>query len=135
MQSRVEQADANHERLFNCAQSVACAYADLVDSDRTLVFRLAEGLGAGLGGRKGTCGALLGACAVAGLANSDGNTEAPASKKTTYQIASRIYDRFEGEVGSTICEVIRNEGGEPLTSCEECVRIAARIVEEELFSE
>ena len=135
MESRAEQVIAFHDRTYNCAQSVACTYTDLVNADQATVFRLCEAYGGGLGCGMATCGALLGAAAVAGLANSDGNLEQPASKRSTYAIVSRMYERFEQAVGSTVCREIRGlETGTPLVTCGEAMRAASRIVEEELFS-
>ena len=135
MESRIDQTTVLHDRGYNCAQSVACAYADLVGADLPTVFRLCEAYGLGVGCKKGTCGALLGACAVAGLANSDGNLEQPASKRSTYAISARIFERFEQAVGSTVCGDIRGEdAGQPLMPCGDAIATAARILEEELLA-
>lgn len=135
MESRLDRVSANHDLHYNCAQSVACVYTDLVNADHLTVYRLAEGLGGGLGNQKGTCGALLGACAVVGLGNSDGNLEQPVSKQSTGAVTARIYDRFEEAVGSVICGAIKGDGtSEPLMSCHDCMLCAARILEEEFFS-
>ena len=67
MSSRVEKALENHGKGYNCCQAVACAYADLVGVDENLIFAAGEGFGAGMGGMQCTCGAVSGACMVAGL--------------------------------------------------------------------
>lgn len=70
MESRVSDCAARHARGFNCAQAIACTYADLVGADEKTMFAATEGLGLGMGGMQGTCGALSGACVICGLANS-----------------------------------------------------------------
>ena len=120
---------------YNCAQAVACSYADAAGVDEGTLFRATEGLGLGMGCMEGTCGALSGACVLAGLSRSDGNVDAPGSKRTSYAVSRRIVERFQEEVGATRCRDIKGvQTGRPLCSCQHCVEIAARIAGEELFS-
>ena len=72
MSKKVEQAMAFHDKGYNCAQAVACTYCDLVGMDEETMFKATEALGLGMGGMEGTCGALTGACVVAGMKNSCG---------------------------------------------------------------
>ena len=60
--TRVKETIARHDKGYNCAQSVACTYADLVGLDEETMFKVTEGLGKGMGGTLATCGALSGAC-------------------------------------------------------------------------
>ena len=57
LEDRVALAMAYHDRGFNCAQAVACAYCDKAGIDEKTMFQLTEGFGLGMGGMKGTCGA------------------------------------------------------------------------------
>ena len=45
---RAKQAIAFHDRGFNCAQSVACAFTDKTGMDEKTLFRITEGLGLGM---------------------------------------------------------------------------------------
>ena len=65
---------------YNCAQSVACAFADKVDLDKVALFKVTEGLGLGMGGMNGTCGAISAAAVLAGLKDSTGDLELANSK-------------------------------------------------------
>ena len=67
--TKKELAIAYHDKKFNCAQAVACAFAKEVGADEKTLFRAAEGLGLGMGGMEGTCGALSGAILLAGMKN------------------------------------------------------------------
>ena len=40
---RVAKALENHKKGYNCAQAVACAYADLFGVDEKTAFRMTEG--------------------------------------------------------------------------------------------
>ena len=48
--TRVKETIARHDKGYNCAQSVACTYADLVGLDEATMFKVTEGLGKGMGG-------------------------------------------------------------------------------------
>ena len=131
MESRAEKATELHERGFNCAQAVACAYADVVGVDERTIFRACEGLGAGMGGMEGTCGALSGACVLAGLAGSDGDVEHPASKGATYAVSRGLVSRFAAAAGATRCRDLKGlDDGVVLMPCPACVRLGADVFAE-----
>ena len=109
MESRVEQAIERHKKGYNCSQAVACTYCDLFGIDEETMFRVTEGLGAGMGNMDGTCGAVSGACVLAGLKGSTAHLTKPDSK------------------GIDTGVVIRK--------CPDCVRDAATIAETVLFED
>ena len=134
MSTRSEASVARHDRGYNCSQSVACAFAEELGRDEVEVFRLAEGLGRGVGNTYGTCGALLGAGIVAGLVTSDGNIDAPASKHDTYARMAQISAEFKERCGSIVCRELKGEDtGTPLCPCGDCIAHAAEIAERVLF--
>lgn len=134
METRVNTTIEKHDIGYNCAQSVACTYCDLVGMDEQTMFRLTEGLGAGMGNKEGTCGAVSAACILAGMKHSTGNLEHPNSKMDTYKIAAQIMDEFAKMNGSVVCKDLKGmETGKPLRSCPDCIRDAAALVEKILF--
>lgn len=136
MQTRVEETLKRHDRGFNCAQSVACTYCDLVGVDEEMMFRVTEAFGAGMGGMEGTCGAVSGACVLAGMKASTGNLEKPNSKAVSHQLAKEILRRFKEQNGSVVCKEIKGVGtGKVLRSCNDCIKDAAAIAEQVLFAE
>lgn len=136
MESRIDKTIELHNRGYNCAQSVACAYCDLVGVDELTMFKLTEGLGLGMGGMEGTCGALTGACILAGMKNSSGNIDAPDSKVSTYKLSREILESFRIKNGSSACKRLKGiETGKALRSCPGCIMDAADLVERILFSE
>jgi len=123
-------AIANHNRKYNCCQSVVCAFSDEIGIDTTILFKASEGFGLGMGCAKCTCGALSGAVMLAGLKNSDGNLDTPTSKATTYQLVEKIVLEFEKNTGSTICKELQGtESGIPLCSCNDCIMIATELAQ------
>lgn len=131
--TKKELAISLHNRKYNCCQSVACAFADEAGIDPQLLFRAAEGFGLGMGCMQCTCGALSGAILLAGLMNSDGDLENPATKTSTYQFCKRLVTAFEQKAGSTVCKELKGiETGTVLHSCPDCIKDGVEIVQEVL---
>ena len=131
MKSRGELAVAKREKGYNCAQAVACTYCDLVT-----LFKLTEALGGGMGNAEGTCGAITGACILAGLVNSSGNLQMPNSKASTAKLSREIMRRFQQRNCAVTCKALKGiETGKMLRSCPDCIRDAAEFAEDILFKE
>lgn len=136
MKTRVEETIMRHDKGFNCAQAVACTYCDLVGVDEETMFKMTEALGLGMGGMEGTCGAVSGACVLAGMKNSSGNLEAPNSKAASYKLSREIVRRFAEQNGATACKDLKGiETGTVLRPCADCIKDAAAIAEQVLFSD
>ncbi len=136
MQTRVEDTIKRHNKGYNCAQAVACTYCDLVGVDEEIMFKMTEALGLGMGGMQGTCGAVTGACVLAGMKASTGNMEQPNSKMNSYQLAREITNRFQEQNGSLVCKELKGvDTGKVLRSCSDCIKDAAGLVEQVLFGE
>ncbi|MCD8248752.1 MAG: C-GCAxxG-C-C family protein [Lachnospiraceae bacterium] len=136
MESRIDKTIERHDKGYNCAQAVACTYCDLLGYDEDMVFHMTEGFGAGMGGMDATCGALSGAVTLAGLKNSGGMECSPRTKGSTYKISKEMTKRFQETCGALACRDLKGiDTDRPAHPCEECIKDAARIVEELLFSE
>lgn len=122
-----------HNKKYNCAQAVACAFADEVGVDMETLFRACEGLGLGMGGMNGTCGAISGAVMLAGFKNSDGNIDNPGTKASTYQLSKAILEKFAEKNQATRCRDLKGvDTGTVLRSCPGCIEDAVEIVQEVL---
>ena len=109
MESRIQKTIELHDKGYNCAQAVACAYCDLVDIDERTALRATEAFGAGMGGRETTCGAISGAVFLAGLKGADGIVGAPKSKASTYKLSKTIVDAFQKKNGTVICKELKEK--------------------------
>ena len=69
MESRIPKALELHRKGYNCAQAIVCAYCDLFGMDEETAYRASEAFGFGMGQME-ICGALSGACMLAGMKNS-----------------------------------------------------------------
>lgn len=134
MEPRGEEARRRHTSGYDCAQAVACTYADLVGVDEETIFAATEALGLGLGCMEGTCGSLSGACVLVGLKNSTVNLDKPNSKGSSYRIARQMVERFEELSGATRCRDLKGvDTGVVLCTCPQCVQNGCKVVEEFLF--
>lgn len=135
MQDYVALATQKHEKGYNCCQAVACAFSEALGMDEDIVFRMAEGFGAGMGSMQGTCGAVTGAVMLAGLKNSQG-TNHIGTKGATYQLSKEIVERFEEMNGSSICKDLKGlETKKVLRPCSGCIEDAVKIAEKIVFGE
>ena len=106
-------------------------FAALVGVDENLIFAAGEGFGAGMGGMQCTCGAVSGACMVAGLLKSSRNTKEPVTKGATYRVSREIVQKFGEKNGSVVCKDLKGIGtGKVLRSCDGCIKDAAQILEQ-----
>lgn len=122
-----------HDRKYNCCQAVACAFANEIGMEEEILFRIGEGFGLGMGCTEGICGALSGAIMLAGLKNSDGNLESPATKASTYKLSKEMLQLFNEKAGVTLCKDLKGiQTGKVLCSCPDCIRIGVEIVQEVL---
>ena len=116
--ARQQQAAQFHAMGYNCAQSVACAFADKVDLDKVALFKVTEGLGLGMGGMNGSTGDLE-------LAN---------SKAVSYKDARECIARFLEKNQSVVCRDLKGvETGNVLRACPDCISDAVEIIGEVLF--
>lgn len=129
--TKSELAVFKHRQGYNCAQAVACAFAEELGIDESILYRMCEGLGAGIGNGNGVCGALSGAAVVVGSMNSNGDIEnAGATKASTYKLVGALQKQFLDKTGSIICKEIKSGAAGWVTPCPDCIAIAAKLVEE-----
>lgn len=119
---RAEQAAERKRSGFNCCQSVLLTYADRIGLPEETLAKLASGFAGGGGTRQGVCGALNGAVMVLSLLN-DGS-------RPPMKVAKEAQLAFREKTGAILCKDIKGiDTGVELSSCEDCVRNAAEIVE------
>lgn len=134
--NKEEYAVTLRNRGYNCAQAVICAFCEESDLSQEQMFAISECFGSGLGCTKGTCGALNGACMLAGLSACSRHLNHPDSKARTYMLERNIVQDFEKQAGALVCRDIKGlDTGNVLCECEECVRIGVRLAQKYVFAE
>lgn len=128
--TRQEKAIELHKKGFNCAQAVACAFAEDIGVPEEVLFSACEGFGLGMGGMEATCGAISGAVMVAGFKNSSGDLQNPTTKGATYKYTREITSAFKEKNSTITCKELKGvETGTVLRSCPDCIRDAVEIAE------
>lgn len=131
--TKKELAIAYHDKGYNCAQAVICAFSEELGVSEEILFKAAEGFGLGMGCMNGTCGAVSGAVMAAGFKNSTGNFDGPKSKLDTYKLSKQILESFEEKNGSVTCRELKGvDTGTVLRSCPGCIEDAVDLVSEVL---
>lgn len=131
-----EKAVALRAHGYTCSQAVACTYCEELGIEEKEFFRIMEGFGGGFGCTLGTCGALSAAIACAGLKKSTADLEHPSSKGMTYTLTRELTKRFQEEAGALQCAELKGiHTGRVLCDCNDCVRIACRLIEEIVLAE
>ena len=135
MKERIQRAYDNHKRGYNCAQSVVCAYSDLLGVDEEILFRMSEGFGLGMG-RMDTCGAVTGMLMAVGLLKSTGDLKNCKSKPETMKVVKEMQEAFLEKNGSITCREIKGvDTKKVLRSCDGCIEDAVRMLGERFFSD
>ncbi len=126
--NRCEKAVKNHSKGCNCAQAVACVFAEKLGYSEDEIFRLTEAFGGGMGGTQGVCGAVSAMVFVAGGIKSYGFDKLPETNKIeSYDFARELIERFENKIGTIRCSEIKSQN---LRSCDGCIEDAVKILEE-----
>ena len=120
--TKQEKAIELHDRGCNCAQAVACAFAEEIGVPEETLFAAAEG-----------CGAVSGAVMLAGFKNSCADPKKPKTKAATYQLTREITRQFAEKNHALVCKELKGvETGVVLRSCPDCIRDAVAIAEKVL---
>ena len=135
------------EKLFhegyNCAQAVACAFADDCGMDEKLMFKIASSFGGGMGRMREVCGCVSGMFVVSGILECGSSAVDKNEKDSQYARVQLLAEKFKKECGSIICrellalptKTVEKPISEERTQeyytkrpCSQCVRIAADIL-------
>ena len=133
MTERAERAQSLHNKGYNCAQAVVCAYCDLFGLDEETAYKMAEGFGLGMG-MMGTCGALSAAFMLAGMQGSKGTEHPGETKAQTYKTTKMLAAAFREKNGTYLCrELMGIADGKMRRSCPGCIEDACSLIETALI--
>lgn len=142
--SKREQAKELFLQGYNCAQSVAGAYAEEMGLDFDMAVKMASSFGGGMGRMREVCGAVSGMFLAAGAIYGYENPKDFEAKKEHYKRIQLLAERFKKETGTIICRELLGADGKDTDyvpgrrteeyykkrPCAEMVRLAAGILEE-----
>ncbi len=126
MESKIDEARSRKASgACNCAQAITSTYAPAVGLDTHTAMLMAGAFGAGMGNMEGTCGSLIGAGMIIGVATAD--------RVRAMQAMKRMMDAFAARNGSVKCRELKGiDTGSPLRHCNDCVADSAEFLEAEL---
>lgn len=144
--SRRERAMANFYEGYNCAQSVALAFADLIPMEREMLLRMVSPFGGGMGRLREVCGSVSGMFFVLGALQGYDDPKAKEEKAQLYIKVQDLAKSFEEKNGSIVCRELlglsekrQEPKPEERTSeyyskrpCPEIIGMAAQILEDYL---
>ena len=142
-----EKAANNFRDGYNCAQSVLLAFANKVGLKENEALKLASSFGGGMGRLREVCGAVSAMFMIAGILKGYTEPNNDIVKANHYKLIQDLAAEFKSKHGTIICrELLGLDGTEfsPIPSartdeyykerpCEEFIKCAAEIIEEELI--
>ena len=133
MTERAERAQSLHNKGYNCAQAVVCAYCDLFGLDEETAYKMAEGFGLGMW-MMDTCGALSAAFMLAGMQGSKGTEHPGETKAQTYKTTKMLAAAFREKNGTYLCRELKGiADGKMRRSCPGCIEDACSLIETALI--
>jgi len=88
---------------YNCAQSTSAAFARDFGVRAQLLLTMTAGLGGGMGGLRGTCGAVSAMALIASLRAGAYAPEDVRTKRALYALVRRMNAAFKKKHGTTCC--------------------------------
>ena len=147
MDNYSEKAVNSFRNGYNCAQSVLLTFAGKIGLTDDEALRLTSSFGGGMGRLREVCGAVSAMFMIAGFLKGYTEPDNDIAKANHYKLIQDLATEFKSKYGTIICrELLGLDGTEfsPVPSvrtdeyykerpCEEFIRCAAMIVEEELL--
>ena len=99
---------------YNCAQSVAVAFSDILNLDESFCAKAVSAFGGGMGRLREVCGAVSGMVFVISLLYGYDDPQDADGKKALYALVQQLAEEFKAENGSIIClEILDNPPTDP----------------------
>lgn len=89
LEGRITKAKVLFNGPYNCSQSVAAAFSDIIGKNDEELLRLMSGFGFGMGGERSVCGAVSG-----GIFVISSTVEDPAQREDLYDKVYYLISRF-----------------------------------------
>ena len=102
-EERAARAKEYFNQGYNCAQSVALAYADITNLDEEMVAKITASFGGGLGRLREVCGAVSGMAFLASFISPCPSADDAEAKKANYALVQEFAEQFSQQNGSIVC--------------------------------
>lgn len=128
IEERAEEAIGYKREGYNCAQSVAMAFAEEAAATPSDIARVCAAMGSGMCALGEICGVVSGMAVVCGLKAGD---DSPKGKIAATKEASLLGKEFESRYGHLRCSDLKRPGAQ--VPCEELVAGGARMLHAYLY--
>ena len=91
---------------YNCAQSVALAYADVTSLDEEMVAKITASFGGGMGRLREVCGAVSGMAFVASFLSPCPTADNAEAKRANYALVQHFAEKFREQNGAIVCRTL-----------------------------
>lgn len=127
---------------YNCSQSVAMAFSDVVGLDPMYLARLASPFGGGFGRMREICGGISGMLMIYGILYGYDTAHDDVRKGEVYTDVQELVKKFEAETSSRYCrELLGDPSSDPIPTprsanfykerpCGKFVQLGARLLDE-----
>ncbi len=143
-----QKACENFEEGYNCAQAVLLAFSDVIGLDKETILKLSSSFGGGMGRLREVCGAVSSMFMIAGILKGYTSPNNDEIKGNHYALIQELASDFKSKCGSIICRELLGlpDGADsPVPSkrteeyyqerpCENCIKVAAEIIESKLLN-
>ena len=103
VEEREQKAGELFKAGYNCCQSVAMTFADVLGMSEDEVARITSGFGGGMGRMREVCGTVSAMTMVAGAMIPANDVNDKAAKTANYALVQEMADEFRKMNGSIIC--------------------------------
>lgn len=105
-EERAMRAKKYFQEGYNCAQSVALAYADITNLDESMVATITASFGGGMGRLREVCGAVSGMAFVASFVAPCPTADNAEAKKANYALVQEFAEAFRKQNGAIVCRTL-----------------------------
>ena len=105
-EERAERAKHYFNSGYNCAQSVALAYADITSLDEKMVATITASFGGGMGRLREVCGAVSGMAFIASFVSPCPTADNAEAKKANYTLVQEFAEQFRKQNGAIVCRTL-----------------------------
>ncbi|MBR2026720.1 MAG: C_GCAxxG_C_C family protein [Alistipes sp.] len=102
-EERAERAKGYFNKGYNCAQSVALAFADITSLDEEMVAKITASFGGGMGRLREVCGAVSGMAFLASFISPCPGADNAEAKKANYALVQEFAEQFRQQNGNIVC--------------------------------
>lgn len=105
-EERALRAKKYFQEGYNCAQSVALAYADITNLDEQMVATITASFGGGMGRLREVCGTVSGMAFLAGFISPCPTADNAEAKRANYALVQEFAEAFRKQNGAIVCRTL-----------------------------